>query len=350
MRLAAPANEHSMRFGGGNLALWAAAAALVFSGHVAIAYAVQGLSTVEQTEGGPPPAQTIEIAAIAMMPAEQAQLATEHTTQPDQSEPMPTREEPVDTSEGVAEQADRVAPDEAESVRPEPVGQGDDRPETAAPEPIASAATSPERANPVDPASPEEIIPDPVETVAPEAAVSLPRSRPAEVAIPSSKPFQPKAKPARDGRKKKPMNVNAKKPVDKPRPRARQERAAAPKPVETAGSDAQPATRTAAPQARSQSPRSGSSSGWESRLHSWIGRHTRYPNAARARRASGQPYVVMTLDASGRVLSARLFRSSGNDDLDGAALSALRGATVPAPPPEKVGTAIVAPFTFVLRK
>jgi protein TonB len=346
MKPAAPPAPHPMRFGGGDLGLWATAAVLVFSAHVAIAYAVQGLD--RETDGGPPPAQTIEIASIAITPAEQAQVATLDATQPDQSEPMPLplakREDPMETSETEAEQSATVAPDEAEPVHPERVGQLEAPPGMTAPE-----AISPEVAKPIDALPPEVIVPDPVEAVAPEVAVPLPRPKPVELADVSSKPVQPKAKPSAAGGKRKPMDVKANKRADKPKTSPRRERAAA-KPVEAAGTDAQPAARTAAPNVLRQSPRAGSSSGWESRLHGWIARHTRYPNAARAKRAAGQPYVVMTLDVSGRVLSARLFRSSGNDDLDGAALSALRGATVPAPPPDRVGTPIVAPFTFVVRR
>ncbi|WP_353815464.1 energy transducer TonB [Mesorhizobium sp.] len=91
-----------------------------------------------------------------------------------------------------------------------------------------------------------------------------------------------------------------------------------------------------------------SSSKWNSQLHAWIRRHTRYPRAAKARREEGSPRVTFTVDGSGRVLSARLARSSGYPDLDRAALDALQGAKVPAPPPEKAGTSVAAPFTFKL--
>jgi len=60
--------------------------------------------------------------------------------------------------------------------------------------------------------------------------------------------------------------------------------------------------------------------------------------------------VTFTVDSSGRVVTARLARSSGDDDLDRAALGALQGASVPAPPPE-LGARVTrtAPFVFSLR-
>ncbi|TIS95081.1 MAG: energy transducer TonB, partial [Mesorhizobium sp.] len=119
---------------------------------------------------------------------------------------------------------------------------------------------------------------------------------------------------------------------------------------ERAAPAAKPVARAAAPKsAKAAASRSGvSSSKWSSQLHAWIRRHTRYPRAAKARREEGSPRVTFTVDGSGRVLSARLARSSGYPDLDRAALDALQGAKVPAPPPEKAGTSVAAPFTFKL--
>ncbi|TIS88049.1 MAG: energy transducer TonB, partial [Mesorhizobium sp.] len=89
---------------------------------------------------------------------------------------------------------------------------------------------------------------------------------------------------------------------------------------------------------------------WESRLTAWINRHKRYPSAAKSRRAQGNVNVTFTMDPSGRVLSARVVRSSGDAELDRAALAVLQGATVPAPPPE-LGSRVIrtAPFVFSLQ-
>ncbi|WP_292332820.1 energy transducer TonB, partial [Mesorhizobium sp.] len=93
--------------------------------------------------------------------------------------------------------------------------------------------------------------------------------------------------------------------------------------------------KAAAPKSTGSNSKPGDDSKWKSRLYTWLGRHTRYPSAARLRRAKGTANVVFTVAASGQVTSVRLARSSGDADLDRAALKTLQGATVPAPPVEK---------------
>ncbi|UVK42422.1 energy transducer TonB [Mesorhizobium sp. AR07] len=294
-----------------DLGLWAGAAALVLGAHVAVAYAVQNFSMIDEADGGPPPAQMIEMAPMVAMPAVEEQIAALDAVTSDQAEPTPTTgptpEEPVEKAELVVEQPEAVPPDEIEPTRTEAAEQVNQPP-------------------------PDEVVPDIAEAVAPDAVIPLPQPKPLETP-----------------RDKKPVEVKARKPVDKPRPRLMKEKAAPPKTASVASADAKPATRTAAPKS-SEASRSGDSSKWDSRLGAWIKRHTRYPSSARARRVEGRPYVAFTVDSSGRVLSARLTRSSGDADLDRAALAVLQGATVPAPPPELgARQSRTAPFVFSLR-
>ncbi|QKD01190.1 TonB family protein [Mesorhizobium loti] len=300
------------RFRWRDLGLWVGAAALVLGAHVAVAYAVQNFSMVNEADGGSPPAQVIEMAPMTVMPAVEEQVAALDAVTPDQSEPTPTptttepTPEQVEKAEPIVEQPEAVAPDETEPTQTE-MAEQIDRP-------------------PLD-----EVIPDIVEAVAPDVVVPLPQPKPVEA---------PKDK--------KPVEAKARKPVDKPKPK--KEKAAPPKTVAAASADAKAAAKTAAPKSAEATGRSGDSSKWDSRLRSWINRHTRYPSAARAQRAEGSAYVTFTVDSSGRVLSARLTRSSGNVDLDRAALSVLQGASVPAPPPELGGRqSRTAPFVFNLR-
>ncbi|RUX91656.1 MULTISPECIES: energy transducer TonB [unclassified Mesorhizobium] len=300
------------RFGWRDLGLWAGAAALVLGAHVAVAYAVQNFTMVTEADGGLPPAQVIEMAPMVVMPAVEEQIAALDAVTPDQTEPTPTpeptHEEPVEKAEPVVEQPQAVPPDEAEFTRTEMAEQVDQPP-------------------------PDEVVPDIVEAVAPEVVIPLPQPKPVEVV-----------------KDKKPVEAKAKKPVEKPKPRPKKEKAAPPKTVAAASADARPAARTAAPESAQSASRSGDSSKWDSRLGAWIKRHTRYPRSAKARGVEGRPYVAFTVDSSGRVLSARLSRSSGDADLDRAALAVLQGASVPAPPPE-LGSRLsrTAPFVFSLR-
>jgi len=164
--------------------------------------------------------------------------------------------------------------------------------------------------------------------------------------VPQPKPVETPAEP----KVIKPVEGKAKKPVDKPKPKPKKERPAPAKTAMAASVDAKPAPRAAAPKSAEGAVRSGDSSKWNSKLRGWIIRHTRYPSAARSRRAEGTPSVTFTVDSSGKVVSARLARSSGDADLDRAALGALQGASVPAPPSE-LGARVTrtAPFVFSLR-
>ncbi|ESX28054.1 biopolymer transporter TonB [Mesorhizobium sp. LSHC440B00] len=162
----------------------------------------------------------------------------------------------------------------------------------------------------------------------------LPQTKPAETKPVEAKPIE-KAKKA------------AEKP--KPKPKEKKEKAAPAKAVVTASVDQKAAAKASAPKASQSRGSSVSASKWNSQLIGWINRHKRYPSAARSRRAVGTANVTFVVSASGKVTSVRLTRSSGDADLDRAALGILQGATVPAPPPEKAGTAVVAPLMFTLR-
>lgn len=311
--VASPAPQLS-RFGWRDLGLWTCAAALVLGAHVAVAYAVQSFSPIE-TDGGPPPAAVIEMAPMVVTPAVPEQAAMLDAAMPDQTEPV--------------EETEKVAEAEPEKVieQAEPTIE---QPETVPPDQTEPTETT--EAEPVDQPPPDEVIPDVVEAAAPEVVVPLPQPKPAE-----------------EPREKKPVQAKAKKPVEKPKPKPKKEKAEPAKTVATASAQTKPAARAAAP--KSAAGVSGvSPAKWESRLTAWINRHKRYPSAAKSRRAQGNVNVTFTVDASGRVMSARVARSSGDADLDRAALAVLQGATVPAPPPE-LGSRLsrTAPFVFNLR-
>ncbi|SJM31688.1 TonB family protein [Mesorhizobium delmotii] len=311
------------RFGVREIAWWAGAAGLVLVAHAAIGYAMQGWRPAEP-DGGPPQAQVIELSPMALTPAMPAPMTDEIA--PDEPEPVeepetvetePPPEPPVERTEPVAEPSE-TAP--ADTVEPTP----------------------PPMAERVDQPPLEEVVPDVAEAVTPEVVIPLPQPKPVDAPVEAKTKKQAKAKA------KEPAEVKAKKPVKEAKKRPKKEKAAPPR--TTASVAATSAARAAAPKsAKAAASRSGvSSSKWNSQLHAWIRRHTRYPRAAKARREEGSPRVTFTVDGSGRVLSARLARSSGYPDLDRAALDALQGAKVPAPPPEKAGTSVAAPFTFKL--
>ncbi|PBC05846.1 energy transducer TonB [Mesorhizobium sp. WSM3860] len=312
------------RFGLREAGLWTSAAAIVLAGHVAAAYAVQNLSFAEVPDGGLPPALAVEMAPLPTTPAVPEEAAMLDKVTPDQPDAAEETERPAEVKP-VTDPAPVV--ERGEPVAEPPVDSG-----KAEAEPAEQAAAALNEQQPLD-----EAVPDLVETVAPDVVVPLPQPKPVEV--------QPKSKPV-EAKKK-----TEKKPVEKPKPRTKKEKTAPPKSVTTASVEAKVDAKAAAPQSSDAASRSSvSPSRWNASLAAWIRRHTRYPSAAKSRRAEGTPNVTFTVDVSGRVVSAQLARSSGDADLDRAALAALQGASVPAPPAE-LGARVTrtAPFVFSLR-
>lgn len=82
-------------------------------------------------------------------------------------------------------------------------------------------------------------------------------------------------------------------------------------PVREAVADAEPAPRHAP-----AGPPPDIMAAFQGRLMAHLGRHKRYPMAARQRRQQGTAWVRLTLDRHGRVLSHRLERGCGVEQLD----------------------------------
>lgn len=91
---------------------------------------------------------------------------------------------------------------------------------------------------------------------------------------------------------------------------------------------------------------------WKSRLLAHLERFKRYPEMARSRHEEGVSLLSFTLDRGGRVLSFFVARSSGSDELDGAAQAMIeRASPVPAIPDDVSGQTVqlVVPVRFTVR-
>ena len=278
------------------IGLWAAAGLFVLATHLAIGYAIQALRPLDPPVEASEPAMMIDLAPMPLTVPETVE--TETVTEEIPRETL----EPADDTPEPAETAELDKPVEPETVEPQ----------QAEPEVVEPELTEPEIA----------------EAVTPEVAVPLPQPRP-EIKEPEEKQAERKVEP----RKK----------VEKPVPKkevAKAEPQAEPK--------AKPAARATASSKASRAP-SISPAKWQSRLSAWLNRHKRYPRGAKSRREEGVVSVSFAISASGDVLSARVSRSSGNSELDQAALDMLRRASpVPAPPPG-VARKIAVPVQFNLR-
>jgi len=328
-----PAAEPSIglsRFTWRDAALWSAAGAAVLVMHLAIAYTVGAMRPTD-ADGSPPPALMIELAPLPVAPATE-----EEAVVPDEA--LPEQAEPVNDTEKVAE----LEPDPVIEPDPEPVVK-DVAPIAEETEPVEELTETPvetvepteqARAEPVQEQEPlEEVIPDVVEAVTPEVAVPLPEPRPVE----AEKPKAAEKKPVEKA--KQPPKKEKKQPAVKPKAAAKVEAMQAPK---------------AAAQQKAEgvsSPRV-SPAKWQAKVKAWLDRHKRYPSGARSKGQKGTVQVAFTIDPSGRVTSSRITRSSGNPELDKAALDMLRRASpVPAPPKEiaKASMPISIPVNFNLR-
>lgn len=102
---------------------------------------------------------------------------------------------------------------------------------------------------------------------------------------------------------------------------------------------AMPTFHTAAVDTRSAAPEQGSAESrqrmrvtWQKELLAHLDRHKRYP-ADRSEKAA-EIVLLVDLDRTGRVLAAKVLKSSGDASFDAAALSMLqRASPVPPPPP-----------------
>jgi len=156
----------------------------------------------------------------------------------------------------------------------------------------------------------EEVTPDIAEVPLPEIAVAI-----------------PEAKPVRQ--KPKPVEKPVKKTVEKPR-----EKKPAPPEAVAAKKSARDAPTTAAPKASQGSAGSGMSQAtWASRVNAKINRS----KSAGGARGTGSVRVAFTVAASGDVIAASILRSSGDAQMDRAALASVQRAS-PVPPTPSGGT------------
>ncbi|MGB3389323.1 MAG: energy transducer TonB [Pseudaminobacter sp.] len=299
-------------------ALWGSAALFMLGAHGLAAYALQ-TSPADMAMDAAEQALEIDLTPLPMtLPDAVASDATPQETVDDAIEPV---EEVTEAVEEVVEPTESA---EAEMVEP-------------LEEPLETAALEPDTIEPIEDVQPEEVETQTVEplideievpdVVTPEVVAMLPQPRP----ILEDKP---KEKPA----PKKPKRVEKKPERKEPTPKTAE---AKPTPSE------QNSRSSKASKAPSVSP-----ARWQSRVLAWINRHKRYPRGAKSRGEEGMVQVSFAINASGSVISARIASSSGNPELDKAALEMVnRASPVPAPPPELASSRmkLSLPVQFNLR-
>lgn len=203
---------------------------------------------------------------------------------------------------------------------------------------LAPLAVAPE-------APPEDVAPGPQMTEADEQPEPEPEKPVEEKVEPQPEPtpeppveteVQPPEQPKIE-KAEVVLPAKAEPPKPKPKPKKKQQKAA-PRTTAPPTSQAQRADRAAAPFASSSLNPSMSPASWRGSLMAHLNRHKRFPSGAAG---TGVVTVAFTIDRSGRVLSARLVRGSGDPALDAEAVSLPRRASpVPAPPPNVGGGSV----------
>lgn len=333
--------EDFLRVRKGDVALWAAAGAIVASALVGGVWAYQTLVPVQESAGEPAGAIVVEFAEFAVSPAtEEFDLPEADPSAPSEAAP-PSDAEPDPEAEPLKETEPVV-----EEVEPEKIVERE-----APAEPVQAAEAEPQR----EPApEPEPVVPEPEEPVievpdvdVPEPAVIIQRQ--AEPITPE--PEEPVAEPV-DPNLPVPVTMSARiaetraetpptkftpPPRRAPPPQQAASLAAAPKPQE------QQTQQAAAPQqAASSGPSASQISRWETSVHRHLLRGLKYPTDARRRGEKGRVWVQFSIDAAGNVLSASVTQSSGFALLDQAATDLARASSPVPRPPEGMPKALLS--------
>jgi periplasmic protein TonB len=197
-------------------------------------------------------------------------------------------------------------------------------PQDVAPGPqVTEAQTEPTPDEPEKPVEKPEEVQDPVLQEMVEKPIDkLPEKQNAEAVLSPPPPELPKPEPVKKPTPKV-KTVEKRKPIDPKNTRA-------PQTTAPPTSQAQRADRAAAPDASASLDPSMSPTSWRGALMAHLNRHKRFPPGAAG---TGIVTVAFAIDRSGRVLSSRLVRGSGDAALDAEAVALPRRASpVPAPP------------------
>jgi protein TonB len=346
---------------GREASLWAAAGIVMLLAHAAFGYVFHAMTPFEPETDATEQALVIELAPLPVSTPDAVESEAIDEVEP------PERLVPVEeVAEAVAEEPETIAAvapsEQAAEVRPEELTPVET--EAVAPEMVEPDAVEPEQVEPArlvesvepEPVQPEPLVaeaitpeelqpvtPEPLRPIEPEAFVETEMAEVVEsqvvLPLPEPKPILRPVEKVEAPKKPAPAKLRK---VEQPKPRK-----------EVARAEARPAPKSKASQkAQASKAPTVSPARWQSKVLAWINRHKRYPKGARSRGEQGTVRVSFAINSSGSIVSARVTRSSGNAELDGAALDMVRRASpVPAPPPEIAGSRLnlSLPVRFDLR-
>lgn len=194
--------------------------------------------------------------------------------------------------------------------------------------------------------SPSRIVqPSPV-----SFAIDLEGPQAAAVPVSVSAPAPVLPIPARNVAEPRPVVTPSPRPLRKPPPppvaeASERHQPASESPVSSPDTAPTPAVAIPPPSPAAEVTR------WQGALLAHLERHKRYPRDARMRRQEGAGAVRFVMDRHGRIVSARLERSTGVESLDKEGLALIERAQPLPLPPGGTGDQIdlVVPVRFLLR-
>ncbi|TDQ59600.1 outer membrane transport energization protein TonB [Mesocricetibacter intestinalis] len=195
-----------------------------------------------------------------------------------------------------------------------------------APEPLPEVEPEPEP-------EPKEEIPDPT-LKQPEPKVQE-KPKPEKKSEPKQKPKPPKQRP-------KP------KPKDMPKDAVKADRINVSEAKVNSAATTTAATTTN-PNLSGKGSSSSEKDAYSHALRREIERHKRYSQRARMMRKQGTVTIGFNLADDGSISGARILRSSGSEDLDNAALSAVQSAKSVGPRPAGIPSSLNVPIRFSLQ-
>ncbi|MFN3746221.1 MAG: TonB family protein [Hyphomicrobiaceae bacterium] len=226
-----------------------------------------------------------------------------------------------------------------------------------APLPVAAAADVAELPGPPAEVSQPEIIEKTPTDAEPEATppkeAPLPVAPDPELAMPLQKPVE-EPREEKEAEEKPVAKTQAKEEKREEEPEVQEA-----KPQEAMVQQGAPPAPTATPAPQTAARRQGTTDrpsdeamSWSKALMNHLGRHRRYPAAARQAGHEGAVQVRFTIDRRGQVLAARVIKASPSTHLDAEAIAMLKRASpLPEPPDEVAGDVVelVIPIQFTIR-
>jgi len=312
------------------LALWGTAGAVVLAAHVAAAALLIQTDPDMPSDNAPPAAIMIELAPEPEAAnTEQEQIApdTVNTEEVESEEVKPVEEpqpEPVEQAKTEPEPPPEPLPEPVEPPPPE-VAQAPEPPEPVAEQSAEPAPPepAPEVTETIPPPQPVEPPPEPIDPVEQQITAALEN---VEVPLPLMRPQPPApSKPQETAKKPEPRKQPARQ-VERPR----QQQEQAQKERTQAALQTTQSNRTAASQTSTGLfSQSLTPAKWKSRVEARIARNARKCPGG----GTGTAAVRFSFDGSGNITNVSLSRSSGDSEIDGYIVSAVRRASpIPAPP------------------